>query len=422
LSVTSAVRDPKTIPGYRWYLLSGVMLGGWAINWYGWAIGIALPRISNDLGLSPSQEGWLGSSFFLAGFLFTIPLTNLFSRVPPVKLMSITLVVCSGLLFLSAYLPNYPAQVLLRFLIAALFVAVNPARTLLTQTWFREDEYAHATGVFNSMYGLIESVAFWTTAPLLALFGGWQVLFYFFGVFSAVSTILWILLARDQPRRDSLQTKEEHPAGTGSPLKVIWRREPWLIGFAGIGGGLAWASFITFWPTVAQEQFGMSETASGFVLGFTSIGIIPGSLASAWLLRKVGRRTVVIAIGALLQAPTFGLLLVSDSVPFLIGVALLNGLTWTYFPLIMAAPFHIRGISPREVAVATAFVTVLNQAGVTIGPALSGILAEFWDLRFVLFLMSLAPLLTALGGLMMGEAEPEPKAVEVLAAGPVAAG
>jgi hypothetical protein len=80
-----------------------------------------------------------------------------------------------------------------------------------------------------------------------------------------------------------------------------------------------------------------------------------------------------------------------------------------YFPLIMAAPLHLPRISPREVAVASAIVMVVNQAGVTIGPALSGVLGEFLEMRFVLLLMSFAPLVSVIGALFMGEVKSEPE-------------
>lgn len=415
-----ALVDPTRIRGYRWILLSALMLCGWAINWYGFALGIVLPSISEDLGLRPSQEGWLSSSFFLAGFLFTIPLTNLLSRFPPVKLMTITFAASTALLFASAYIPSYPVQLGLRFTIATIFVAVNPARTLITQAWFRDDEYAHASGVFNSMYGIIEVSAFWLTAPLLALFGGWQVLYYFFGIFSLVSTILWLVLARERaaPRHHV----DQNAAAEGrSPLWVMLRRDVWYMGIAGFGGGGAWAAYITFWPTVAQETYGLSETAAGLILGCTSIGIIPGSFLSARLLHAVGSRRLFVGVFALAQVPAFALMLLTPNVPFLLAVGLTQGLTWAYFPVIMAAPLQIAGISPRQVAVAAAFVMVVNMAGVTFGPAATGVLAEFMDLRVALLGMAMLPLISVVGAILMGEPRSAEESVEV-SGGPVPAG
>lgn len=407
-----AFLDPTGARGYRWMLLCALMLCGWAINWYGFALGIVLPSISEDLGLRSSQEGWLSSSFFLGSFLFTIPLTNLLSRFPPVKLMTVTFVAATALLFASAYIPSYPVQLGLRFAIASIFVAVNPARTLITQTWFRDHEYAHASGVFNGMYGIVEVSAFWLTAPLLTLFGGWQALYFFFGVFSLVSTVVWILLARERavPRHHS----EQNAAGEGrSPLRVILRRDVWYMGLAGFGGGGAWAAYITFWPTFAQDNYGVSETVAGLILGCTSIGIIPGSFFSAKLLSAVGSRRLFVGAFALAQVPTFALMLVTANVPFLVAVGLIQGLTWAYFPVIMAAPLQIAGISPRQVAVASAFVMVVNMGGVTFGPAVTGVLGEFMDLRAALFGMALLPLISVVGAILMGEPAKGPPRLEI---------
>ena len=151
------------------------MLCSWTITWYSFAMGIILPSMSDDLGLGSAAQGWLSASFFLGSFIFMVPLTNVFSRFPPVHTMSAVLVVTSALLFAAAAVPAYPAQLGIRFVIAVVFVAANPIRTLLTQERFRAEEYALANGVTESTFGITEPIAFWLTAPLLTLFGGWQV-------------------------------------------------------------------------------------------------------------------------------------------------------------------------------------------------------------------------------------------------------
>ncbi len=402
MRILAFLRDPGLWSGYRWWLILGLMFCSWAIYWYGFAIGIFLPGMRDDLGLRPAQEGWLSASFYLGSFVFTIPLTNLLSRFPPVKTMGIAFLACTGLFFVAAAFPVYWLQLLVRFSIAVIFVANNPVRTAIIHQRFRPEQYALANGVSNSSYGVIESVAFWTTAPLLAVFGDWQGLFVFFGVFSAVTTAAWILLGRDIPAPAPATPSARRPDDSRSPMGVMRRREVWYMAIIATGGGLTWATYVTFWPTVAQETFGLSENVSGLVLGFTSIAIIPSSLASSFVLARLGRVPIIVG-ASLIQLPAFGLMLLTSNVPALIVIALVQGASWLYFPIVQTAPFQMKGVNSREIAVATAVMMVANMAALTIGPGVTGMLAEVIPLRTAMAIITFAPLVSVAGGLLLGE-------------------
>ncbi len=400
--------DPTRVRGYRWFLNLAVMLCAAPIYWYAFSIGLLLPEMRTDLGLRPAQEGWLSAAFFLGSFVFTIPLTNLLSRLAPVRLMSGVFALCTALFFLAAAVPSYPVQVAVRFLVAVLFVANNPVRTLIIHQWFEPDEYPLANGASNATFGVTEPIAFFTTLPLLRLFGGWQGMIVFFGAFSAVSTAIWLALARDRPRQ---QRRLAAPtAGGGSPLGVLRRREVLYMGLIAAGGAMTWASFITFWPTVAENTFRLSDGMIGLVLAFTAIAVVPASLAAPMLLARTGRRVPLMAGAALLQAPAFALTLVTSNVPLLCLIGLFQGMSWLYFPLLLTAPFQLRRAAPREIAVAAAFIVVTNAGAQTLGPAIAGGLAEVFPLRPVLAIIALGPLVTALGALLIGEPEPEAEA------------
>lgn len=399
--------DARRLPHYRWLLLTGLMLSVWTITWYSFAIGILLPPIRDDLGLNSVQQGWLGASFFLGSFLFTIPLTNLFSHLRPVRLMTGLLVATTLLLFAAATLPNYPAQLVARFLVAVAFVAINPARTLLTQAWFRPQEYPAANGLANGTYGITEPIAFWLTAPLLSLFGGWQGLFVFFGVMGAASTALWVVFAREPPAGGSLAPHVEAHQRSRSPLGVARRGELWWAAIVVLGSSIAWSSFISFWPTFGQDTLDLTDNQTGFVLGFTSVGVLPGSLMASVLLRRYGRRLPMIVSNGF-QVATFILPLTTGSVPLLVAFTVLQGAGALSFALVMTTPFQLHDVSPREVAAATALIVFVNQGGLAIGPAAAGALGAVIPLGVALAILGAMPVLSVIGALFLGEPRPAP--------------
>lgn len=408
--------DPRGLPHYRWIILAGLMICGWPVIWYSFAMGIILPSMSDDLGMTSSQQGWLGASYFLASFLLTIPLTHWMSHMRPARLLGGVLITTTVLIFVASALPNYGAQFGARFLVAAAFVGVNPARTLITQSFFGPKDYALANGVANATYGVMEPIAFWSTAPLIGILGGWQGLFVFLGAFSIFWTALWLIFARDPLPGESMSPPAQAHHDARSPLGILRRRELWWAAVAVLGGSMSWSAIITFWPTYGQESMGLTEDQTGFVLGFTSLAIVPFALSAPLLLRKVGKRVPLMAGSNLLQLPAFGLMLVTDNVPLLAVIAASQGVGALAYTLLMTAPFHMQDISPREIAAATAFILVVNQGGLAIGPAAVGMIGEVASLGLGLAIFSFMPLLSVLGSLLLGEAEDEPPATGLRAA------
>ena len=396
---------------YRWVLLLGLPLCSWAVLWYGFTIGILLPDMRRDLDLRPAEEGWLSASFFMGQFLFMIPLTNWFARFAPVRTWSVVLALITVLLLAAATIPSYWAQMALRFGIAVLFVAINPVRTLLIGIWFRSDEVARANGVFNAGFGLVQAAAFWASASLLDLLGGWRAMMALFAALAAASTVLWTLVARDVAARETAPGRRE-PASTHSSLRVLRRREVWILSLVGAGGGMTWATFLTFWPAFAEDSLGLSEGNISLVFGFGALAIVPGSLAASWILDRAGSRRRLLVMATMLQVPAFALLLTTGSPLLLTLIAITQGLSWFYFPILLTVPFDMRDVDERDVAVATAAFITVNAGALALGPILAGMLAEAISLRTVLALASLGPLVSTVGAMLLGDAAARPPVAE----------
>ena len=392
---------------YRWVLLLGLPICSSAVLWYGFTIGILLPDIRRDLDLRPSEEGWLSASFFLGQFLFMVPLTNWFARYPPVRTWSIALALITVLLLAVAAIPNYWAQVGLRFAVAVVFVAINPVRTLLIGIWFRSEEVARANGVFNAGFGLVQAAAFWASAPLLGLLGGWRAMMALFAGLAAAATVLWTLVGRDVAAPERSPWSRE-PDSTHSSLRVLWRREVWFLSLLGAGGGMTWATFLTFWPTFAEDSLGLSEGNISLVLGFGALATVPGALAASWILDRAGGRRRLLVVATMLQVPAFALLLTTGNPLLLTLLAIAQGLSWFYFPILMTVPFEMEGLDERDVAVATAVFITVNAGALAVGPIIAGVLAEEMSLRTVLAMASLGPLLSTVGAMLLGNAAARP--------------
>lgn len=311
-----------------------------------------------------------------------------------------TLAAITVLLLASAMISNYWAQTGFRFAIAVLFVVSQPVRTLLIGNWFRTEEVADANGVFNAGHVLIEAIAFWATAPLLQLLGGWRRMMWLFTALSVASTVLWTVFARDVDAPPSQRSTTS--TDTRSPMQVMRHSEVWFLGLVGFGGSITWSTFVTFWPAFAGDSLGISTGNVSFVLGFATLAIVPGSLSASWILNRAGGRLRPLILGTIVQVPLYALTLGTGNLFLLTFLAIGQGLSWFYFPILMSIPFGMKGFDEREIAVATAVFFTVGSGALALGPLLAGALAEVLELRTVLAIASFAPLVSTVGAVLLG--------------------
>ena len=96
-------------------------------------------------------------------------------------------------------------------------------------------------------------------------------------------------------------------------------------------------------------------------------------------------------------------LVLTDSFPLLLIAAVVNGLAWGFFPILLTVTFHLRDIRIKEVPVAHAFLFANISLGMAVGPLLAGFLQDtFNNLAAVLISMSLLSLSPAIAGLFVG--------------------
>jgi len=389
-------------PAYRWVVLSTWMtahvLGFAVIS----IIGILLPAIRDEMGLSPSQQGLLGSSAQWGNILLAIPQALWASRLRPKLLTSATLVFGTGLVFLQGWSPTFTVLLLARLLLGISLAARRAAFALLTHQWFPPREFVLANGVVNAFFGATMGFAYFGTPLILEAMGGnWRTTLYVFGFLGMALTLAWLVLGRERsvPR---LAEQADDSEGV-NPLRVLFRyKELWLCGLGFFGVQVAWGAFANFWPTLMLDRYDVSLGWSGNIFAINALvsafaGMSVGVLVSRWDVRRG-----VIVLGALVLGATLIGMSLTGAIPYLVVADVIGGVAWGFWPVMMTIPFQLPGIKPRETAVALAFVdTCLVLAGAT-GPVLAGVLSETTgDLRLALIVTSFFCLALCVTGLTL---------------------
>ena len=390
-------------PTYRWPLVCLYLFCNVSAQMVINTVGILLPSIAagvedGGLGLSYEQQGALGSAPFWSTIILAIPIAWFGSRLSPKWLTAVTLVGCALCLFMQSWAPVFAVLLLGRLLFGIFTIAQQPARALLTRQWFPAREVVLVNGLSNVFFGLVVGGGLALSPFVLILLGDdWRATLRIFGLYYTGLTALWLVFGRDRKT-------EEFAAGESQPLFPLLRsalshRDLWLCGGGFAGATMAFSAFVSFYPTLMLEEYDLSLRLSGTALAVDVIlggigGLAVGYYAAIW--QKEG--LFLQALGILMVGSFLGMVLL-DSVPVIFVMAVINGFAWTFFPILITVPFNLRGIQPRQLAVAFSFVMMLISVGQALGPLLIGFLEEATgDLRLAMFIASFTPLSLVIAG------------------------
>jgi len=87
--VSLALYPDEHVPAYRWVVIGSLTTCAATSLTSMFVLGLLLPDISEDLSLSPSQQGWLASSLVFANLVLAIPMNLYLSRFRPWRTASI---------------------------------------------------------------------------------------------------------------------------------------------------------------------------------------------------------------------------------------------------------------------------------------------------------------------------------------------
>ncbi len=365
-------------------------------------LGVLLPTMSEDLGLSPLQQGWLGSSAIIGSLILSIPFGLWMSRYRPMILTAITLFLGAGFVFMQAAASNFAILLLGRLLFGITPVAREASRVLLVRQWLPAREIQLSSGILNAVFGISLTISF-VVAPLMleAFDNNWRTTLYAWGYFSVGMAVAWVLLGRENR---TVEYEQDSGSQEGSPMKSLFKyKEPWLLGVAILGYAIAQMSQFTFWPTFMKEEYGMSEVRAGMVIGVVGVVVAAGGLVMLPVIKRFGGyRIPLIGIGILIAATNLAVLF-TGSMPILVGAFIINGLArggfWIPFT---SLPFELPGILPREAAVVQGMMFSMLWLGSVVGPLLVAIIqTATGSLQLAMIISALCPIAVTVTGLFI---------------------
>ena len=400
-------------PTYRWVLICLYLMSNVSAQMVINTMGILLPSVASGLNLSPYQQGLLGSAPFWSTIVLAIPIAWAGSRLSPKWLTAATLVGCALCLFLQGWAPVFALLLLGRLLFGIFTIAQQPARAILTRQWFPPREVVLVNGLSNVFFGLVVGGGLALSPVILILMGDdWRGTLRIFAFYYVGLTVLWMLMGRDRVTEEFSQS-ESQPI---LPLirSALSHRDLWICGGGFCGATMAFSAYLSFYPTLMLQEYELSVRKTGIALALDVVlggigGLAIGYYAATW--RKEGRFLQI--LGLVMVGSFLGMIL-SGSITVIFVMSILNGIAWTFFPILITVPFNLREIQPRQLAVAFSVVMMLISIGQALGPLFIGFLEEATgDLMLAMFIASFTPLSLVIAGTALSfgrEVAPAPAA------------
>lgn len=398
---------PEQLPGYRWVVVNTWFVCSTATSMVNFGVGLLLPSMSEDLGLSPSQQGLLGSAAFWAGSVLAIAVSWSLSRFGPKALGVSALSLAALFLLLQGWASSFAILLVGRLGFGLVGLARSPTQALLVIQWFHKREILLVNGLQSACWGILVGGGMLFTPYILSGFSNnWSAVLYTFSAGFGVLTVIWILIGRERVPRSRLKGPLQKSPGI-SPSGLA-NRDLWLNALGVAGAGFTLSAFFTFLPTQMLNTYDISLKWSGAALGIsTLIGGVAGATVS-YLATTIGRPNIMLKVLGSVMAGTYVGLALASSVPILLLVAVVNGIAWGCWPVTSSLPYRLAGLTPREVAVAVAVGSTMFSVGTVLGPVVAGLLQEATDdLKIALLIVSVGPLLLTFAGtfLRIGRAE-----------------
>jgi len=392
---------------YRWVVICAFVACNTAGFLIANTIGILLPSITDEISLSPTEQGILSSAPFWANLTLMIVVSWWTSRYRPKLLVSVTMLLGALFLFVQGWAPTFLALFLGRLAFGVTMISREPARSLLIRQWLPQRETNMSGGISNLFFGIIVSGGLLLTPAILNYFdGNWRPTMNTFGAFFLVLGVIWQILGKE---RNTVKTLVPEPVGTSASefslvKKAFSFREIWIAGIGFTGAMMAFSSFNSFFPTMALNFYDVSLSGSGLI---SAMYVLPGGFSGvivAYYLKGVRGRAPILALAGIIMASTYCAMTITGLYPLLIIFAVLNGIGWGFFPILYMVPFHLRGVQPREIAIAVAVVMSIANLGSSVGPALAGYMQEsLGSLQISLRIISLAPLTLVIAAVLLGK-------------------
>jgi MFS family permease len=294
-----------------------------------------LPKIRADLGLTPIQEGLLGSSFLFVYAFATLPLGVWADRSVRKNIVALCVGIWSVATVLAGLTRNFLQLFSIRAVLGIGEAGYAPASLSLLGDYFSVAKRGRILSYWSAGTLIGAAIGF-TIGGLIADTLGWRYAFFVVGIPGLVAAFMaWRML---EPTRGASENERESAKAAaavhGSIGKDFWGSIEKLLQIPTywmLVGALVFSFFTiggtSFWlPTYFVDTFHLSVGRAGLISGAVLVGSgLIGTVVGGWLAdfaqrRRPEGRLLVAALGFLIGAPLVLIALLIHTLPLFLAV------------------------------------------------------------------------------------------------------
>ncbi|UPM53396.1 MFS transporter [Gottfriedia acidiceleris] len=348
-------------------------------------LGLAGIHITQDLNLTSTEFGILGSSFYWLFSIFGIVGGSFSDRIGTGKSLAIMAIVWTIAQSMALFASSLPVLILSRVLLGAGEGAYMATAISHISKMFKPESRGFAISIIS--FGNVVGIA--VTAPIivsLISIYGWRNAFFISGIFSFLWFICWIWLGRMKPTISEQYEVSTIENKTKNNRKEVWEalRSPKFI-FTTLIAFIAYSFIVfglTFNPSYLIKVKGLSEQQSALVIAVSgligAISAIGLSIISDRLYKKAQNiwksRILFSTISVLIAGMLYSLYpLMNGVVTIIILLSLVNTMVATVNTL---SPAIVVSILPHRRGVMTGtYFGIMTSSGI-ITPIIFGKLIQ----------------------------------------------
>lgn len=342
-----------------------------------------LPLLMIQFGLTHSEAGALGSMLFVSYALILFPAGILGDLVGPRAIVTVGALLSAVMNVLFSWSTSFQLMLIIQFVNGlGQGMAWGPL-TRLMANWYPREKMGFVMSLLSIPPALGPPMAYVLTG-CLASFYSWKTAFQVPSMILVVTSLIFVLLARDNPSGSSRSVSWSRRAF----LELLRKREIWLVGVTYLALSGAIRGLLVWLPTFLVERTEMTLLAASTVGGLISLPGIPSMFVGTWVsdVKLQGRRSIVIA--ASLLAPIPILLFLSFVKDYMILLGLLASLFTLFYSaggLYFAYPSVL--VPTEQVGAGSGLIDMLGYVGSFLGTMAIGIVVDAFKSYDPIFLI-----------------------------------
>jgi len=345
-------------------------------------LGMLLPSMGADLGLSYTQMGTISTANFIGYLVSVVASPWMIKRFGESRTIVFGLFLVAASMAIISQGDGFLWVISFYTLTGFGSGAANVPMMVLVPQWYANKVRGRAAGfmVTGAGFAIIFSGLFIPAVNETLGTEGWRMGWATLGGLSGFAAVTAWALLRDRPASLGLRPLGEvvGEGGNGngdqgdpamSPQRVVVH-----LGLLYLMFGITYITYGTFIVTAMVEERGFSEMAAGQVWSWIgALSLLSGPLFGT-LSDKLGRRTGLLAVFAV-QTVAYILVALHLGTGSLYASIMLYGLAAWSIPSIMAAAVG-DFVGPERAATVFSTITFFFAIGQTVGPAMAGALAD----------------------------------------------